>query len=111
MNANLQIELSRLQLGLVQEDDLPELAVLLLESGHDSPSLRMLAGLTKSETAEIKDYWQRTANELTIDHPTLEQAAWILIRHFIELIIFNQGHIPYFLTGTIQNRYTFPCHA
>jgi len=87
---NLKLELAKFEFGFLHTENLPDLAEIALEEGLDSPSLRILAGLSKIETDAIHDYWRRATGELAIDYPSREQAAWILIRHFIEQIISNQ---------------------
>ncbi|MEO8416532.1 MAG: hypothetical protein ABI472_22905 [Ginsengibacter sp.] len=55
---------------------LPDIAIVGLEEGLDSPSLWILAGLNKNENPfQVDDYFRRTLQELNIKLPDKRQAA------------------------------------
>jgi hypothetical protein len=87
---NWKLEIANLEFGLRHIESIPELAASTLEEGLDSPSLRILAGITQNDAEEIRKYLLRTINELEIECPSKEQSAWLLIEHYIKQIIENK---------------------
>ncbi|MFJ1732956.1 hypothetical protein [Streptomyces sp. NPDC088254] len=68
--------------NLICEEDLPMLAAHLLAAGHDSPSLRDLAGRSRREhPAEIRQLFGHTMEELGIQIPDCETAERCLLHH------------------------------
>lgn len=68
--------------NLICEEDLPMLAAHLLAAGHDSPSLRDLAGRSRREhPAEIRWLFGHTMEELGIRIPDYETAERCLLHH------------------------------
>jgi len=62
--------------GNVTTDQLPAIAVQGLEEGLDTPSLCILAGLSKNESPfQIEYYFKLTLDELKIELPDRRQAA------------------------------------
>ena len=62
--------------GNVTTDQLPDIAVQGLEEGLDTPSLCILAGLSKNENPfQIEHYFKLTLEELKIELPDRRQAA------------------------------------
>ena len=62
-------------LGQVLADDLPDIAVRALENGHDSESLRQLAGKQGADTTQLQELFSRTLEEIGISMPSPEVAG------------------------------------
>ncbi|MDH6229158.1 MULTISPECIES: hypothetical protein [Streptomyces] len=68
--------------SLIRVEDLPMVAAHLLAAGHDSPSLRDLAGRSRHEhPAEIRQLFGHTMEELGIQIPDYETAERCLLHH------------------------------
>ncbi|MFF2214054.1 hypothetical protein [Streptomyces antibioticus] len=68
--------------SLIRVEDLPMVAAHLLAAGHDSPSLRDLAGRTRHEhPADIRELFGHTMEELGIQIPDYETAERCLLHH------------------------------
>jgi hypothetical protein len=68
--------------SLICEEDLPMVAANLLAAGHDSPSLRDLAGRSRREhPAEIRRLFGHTMEELGIQIPDYETAQRCFLHH------------------------------
>lgn len=82
------------------------------ENGHARPHFHVDYGTQNHAASYAIDTGERIEGDL---HCKYDKAivSWVGNNRdaLLKTCIFNQGHIPYFLTGTIQNRYTFPCHA
>ena len=62
--------------GKATTSQLPEIAIIGLEEGLDSPSLRILAGLNQNENPfQVEDYFSKTLQELNIQLPDKRQAT------------------------------------
>ena len=62
--------------GNITIDQLPQIGIIALEEGLDSPSLYILAGLEKNESSYvIERYLELTLEELNIVMPNKRQAA------------------------------------
>ncbi|MFE8015135.1 hypothetical protein ACFU3O_20645 [Streptomyces antibioticus] len=68
--------------SLIRVEDLPMVAAHLLAAGHDSPSLRDLAGRSRHEhPADIRELFGHTMEELGIQIPEYETAERCLLHH------------------------------
>src|SRR5688572_31766490 len=76
----LEVAASKVTLGLVLPEDLAGVARLALEDGCDSPSLRVLAGLTTVEADEAREVFDRTLTELCLAMPSNRDAVMRLAR-------------------------------
>ena len=72
---NLELVAAQLALGLVLPEELPRVAVDALEAGCDSPSLRVLAGLTMTEIGEARQLFDRVLGELQLRNASRQQAV------------------------------------
>lgn len=90
----LEIISSKVALGLILPEDLPEAALAALEDGFDSPSLRILAGLTKAESSEAWQLFNQTLAELNLLIPSKRDAVILLARKSAEQIL-NGKTNPY----------------
>ena len=62
--------------GNATTSQLPDIAIIGLEEGLDSPSLRILAGLNRNENPfQVEEYFNKTLHELNIKLPDKRQAA------------------------------------
>ncbi len=69
-------ELAAYAAGDRKTDQLPDIAMAALEEGLDTPSLRILAGMSKSDNPfEIEKYFKQMLEELHIQLPDDRQAA------------------------------------
>jgi hypothetical protein len=83
----LQLAAARRALELILPEDLPGVATEALEDGLDSPSLRILAGLTRSEIDEAWSLFDRTLTELNLEVPSLLSAVLCLSRSVAREIV------------------------
>jgi hypothetical protein len=68
--------IARFVIGDATTSQLSDIAIIGLEEGLDSPSLRILAGLNKNENPfQVEDYFSRALQELDIKLPDRRQAA------------------------------------
>lgn len=73
---NFQQQIAKYVTGNLTTDQLPGIGLKGLEEGLDSPSLCILAGLSKNESPfEIEHYFELTLAELKIKPPDKRQAA------------------------------------
>ncbi len=73
---NFRQELTTYTAGDRKTDQLPDIAIAALEEGLDTPSLRILAGMSKSDNPfELEKYFKQTLEELHIQLPGDRQAA------------------------------------
>ena len=76
----LEVAASQLVLGLLFSENLANVAVLALEDGCDSPSLRILAGLTAAEAGEARALFERALAEIRSEVPSKHDAVMRLAR-------------------------------
>ncbi|MCB0696316.1 MAG: hypothetical protein KDC07_03060, partial [Chitinophagaceae bacterium] len=73
---NFRQHIAKYVTGNVTTDQLPCTGIIALEEGLDSPSLCILAGLSKyEEPSQIDYYFKLTLEELSITLPDKRQAA------------------------------------
>jgi hypothetical protein len=75
-NAPPAVLLARWLLGEVRPESVPAICTDLLLAGYDTPSLRVLAGLTKAELERVRELLPQLFNELGLERPTEVAAAW-----------------------------------
>lgn len=78
--------------GLVRADLLIDAAVRAVVQGVDSPSLSILAGLTRTEEGEAQELFRAAANELNIAPPEQDAGRWQLVRWLCRQIV--EGRLP-----------------
>lgn len=78
---------ARVALGLLYREDLADVAASALADGCDSPSLRMLAGLTPSEADGARPLFERALCELGISVPDKRKAIMRLAREMARDIV------------------------
>jgi hypothetical protein len=77
--------------GNLPTDQLPNIGIVGIEEGLDSPSLLILAGLGKNEALyEIEHYFNRTIEELKIELPDKRKASIELASAIIDEILLNE---------------------
>lgn len=67
-------------LGALPADELPAAAADALEAGHDSPSLRQLAGADGADAEGIRNLFNKSLDELGIPIPSPSEAGLALAR-------------------------------
>ena len=68
-------------------DDCVDWAIEMLQLGHDTPSLLILAGLTKpTNQFEVRDYLKRALSELELDEKTGDDATLSYSSYYIAKI-------------------------
>lgn len=78
------------RLGLLAAEDLPEIASQGLESGMDSPSLRILAGEQHCSMATCKLLFERSLRELRIAMPAHDEAGFRIAKRYAQQIVSGQ---------------------
>jgi hypothetical protein len=76
----LEAAIAKAVLGLNFREDLPSIAVSALESGLDSPSLRVLAGLTPLDLDDAWTLFEGALSELQMPAMSQREAAELLAR-------------------------------
>lgn len=77
--------------GMVRADLLIEAAVRAVVSGVESPSLSVLAGLSRQEESEAQDLFRAVVDELGFAPPDAVEGRWEIVRWFCHEIV--DGHI------------------
>lgn len=83
----LEVAASKVALGLLLSENLADVALLALEDGCDSPSLRILAGLTAAEADEARAMFDRALVELHGAVPSKRDAVRCLARETAKEIL------------------------
>lgn len=108
---DFSIALAWFENGSIGIRQLPDVALSALEQGYDSPSLRILAGLSDIEDAwKIEAYFSATLRELALTLPEKRCAALLVAKAISEECI--SGNRPVFegvqkLLDEVINRYPF----
>jgi len=79
------------QTGLIPPHELPDFATELLVLGHDTLSLRELAGLPTGDQADSADMWNAVRDELDVQHEDEEAAANFLLNYWAQEMV--EGHV------------------
>jgi len=61
--------------GELRREQIPAVAMALLEAGRDTPSLRVLAGLGAAQMDDAHDLFRKMLVEMGRRTPTLDEAA------------------------------------
>ena len=83
----LEVGEALLSCGELRREEIPGLAVQLLESGIDSPIVRELAGLSGEELYGAHDLFRRVLSEMGRSSPRSDQAARILARDLAAQVV------------------------
>jgi len=83
----LEVAASKVALGLLLSEQFADVAVHALKDGCDSPSLRVLAGLTAAEADEARCLFDRALAELNVDAPNKRDAVMRLARETAQEIL------------------------
>ena len=83
----LKLAASRVALGLLRPEDLARVGLCVLERGCDTPSLRILAGLTESEADDARRVFDRVLSELDVEMPGRRDAVMHLAREIAKEIL------------------------
>jgi len=74
------VSCARYILGMVSARVMPAKAAEALEAGHDTPSLRRLAGESPEDERAIHELVKNAIGELGLPEPTRENEAFIAVR-------------------------------
>ena len=100
---NFRQQIAKYVTGNLTTDQLPEIGLAGLEEGLDTPSLCILAGLSKNESHfQIDHYFKLTLQELNIQLPDKRQAAIEYALAIVDEILENKKDV---ITGTSEIRY------
>jgi hypothetical protein len=100
---NFRQQIAKYVTGNLTTDQLPDIGVTGLEEGLDTPSLCILAGLSKNENPfQLDHYFKRTLEELNINLPEKRQAAIEYAMAIVDEIL--DGKIDVII-GTREIRY------
>ncbi|WP_445720466.1 hypothetical protein [Flavobacterium sp.] len=100
---NFRQQIAKYATGNVTFDQLPEIGMAGLEEGLNSPSLCILAGMDKNESAfEIEHYFKMALEELNILIPDKRQAAIYYGIAIVDEIIAGKKDV---IDGTREIRY------
>lgn len=83
---DLQIAAARYTLGLLKSWDLPPIADAALNRGSYSPALAHLAAVDDPRMSDVGPLFETALAELSIGKPSVDGAAWTLLRHYIRQI-------------------------
>ena len=84
---NMEVITARWVLDLLPSEEIPKVATEALVEGFDTPSLRIIAGISNPVLSEIKPIFEKALQELQIAKSSREEAALILSRHYAQQII------------------------
>lgn len=100
---NFKNHIAKYVTGNLRTDQLPEIAIIGMEEGLNSPSLYILAGLEKNESPfQVEHYFKLALDELHIILPDKRTAALEYALAIAEHVI--NGKIP-LMTGLLEIRY------
>ena len=71
----MELAAAKVVLNLLLSTELPKVALDAMVDGCESPSLEILAGLTKAQSADARDLFDRALVELRIPMPSKREAA------------------------------------
>lgn len=77
----------------LRREEIPAIAVALLETGTDTPTIRRLAGLTPSELSEAHDLFRRIIQELGRRPPTVSEAAKTVAKYLASLVLADRADL------------------
>jgi hypothetical protein len=83
----LTVARARMTLGRLRSAEVPALAAEMLAAGVDSPSLRVLAGITQPVMSDVGPVFERAMRELGLAPLEKQQALRVLTCHYAEMIV------------------------
>lgn len=78
---------ARYRLGELRGEELPDIAIALLERGEDSQSLRELAGLDHPTLRDAGELFEKVLDDVGQQIPDERAARLLLLERLLELII------------------------
>ena len=78
---------ARYRLGALRGEELPDIAIAMLESGHDSQSLRELAGLDRPTLRDAGVLFEKVLAAVGQAIPDERGARLLLLERVLELIV------------------------
>lgn len=108
MSRSLEVEAARYRIGVSTGRGLVQAAVDAMVAGADSPTLVQLASEPDPQMSDVGPMFERSLEELCLEMPTSEDAAWILLRHLIGRIA--DGEVdPIPGVGEVLEQVYHPC--
>lgn len=94
----------------LRREEIPAIAVALLETGTDTPTIRRLAGLTPSELSEAHDLFRRILQELGRCPPTVDEAAKTIARYLASLVLVDHTNLRHLAADGARLAVAFNYH-
>src|SRR5262245_20991077 len=79
--------------GLLRQEDIPPVAMSLLEQGRDTETIRRLAGLTDDDLSQAADLFERMLAELGRRQPSPGESADALARHLARAVLTTASNL------------------
>jgi hypothetical protein len=95
---------------VLPREEIPDIAVALLEDGADTPTLRRLAGLTSLELSEAHDLFRKALQELGRRRPTRDEAARRVATHLASRVLSNGADLRRLATEGARLAVAFDYH-
>ena len=83
----MQLAVAKWVLGLLSSEELPEIATCALETGHDTPALRQLAGELRPVMSDVRPIFNKALIELGTALPSKPEAGLIVAREYATEIL------------------------
>ena len=90
---NLDLAKALLFCGELRREEIPPLAMALLESGTDTPTVRELAGLTDGELARAHELLRRALQEMGRSCPSSDHVARTIARALASQVIVGGANL------------------
>jgi hypothetical protein len=84
---DIRLMAARYRLGELRGEELPNIAVALLEGGHDSQPLRELAGLDRPTLRDAGELFEKVLAALGQEIPDERGARLLLLERVLELLV------------------------
>jgi hypothetical protein len=78
---------ARYRLGELPGEELPDIAIDLLNEGHDAQALRVLAGLDRPTLRDAGDLFESVLGELGVSLPDLRAAKLLTLEYYLHQIV------------------------
>ncbi len=85
----MQLAAAKVAVGLIHSWEIPPIADRALSNGEYSPALAELAALVNPIKTVVEPLFIKAIAELGLQMPPRAEAAWLIVRHCIQLIASN----------------------
>lgn len=86
-HVDLRTVAARYRLGELGGEELPDIAIALMNDGFDSQALRELAGLDRPTRREADELFERVLEERGVVVPDQRSAQRLMLEYFLEQIV------------------------